>query len=60
MKLAIVPNEVRDMINERLDAAILANPGSEQAREILYHQLLGFFDDYGYLPEFHLEKIENG
>lgn len=52
----IVPNELRDAINAKLDAAIRDYPESEKDRECLYRELLAFYDEHGYLPEFTIEK----
>jgi hypothetical protein len=57
--LVIVPDSLRDAINAKLDEAIAKAPEAEADREILYNHLLGFFDEYGYLPEFELAKRNN-
>jgi hypothetical protein len=50
--IAIVPNSLSDMINTKLDTAFQEIPDAETNREALYHELLQFFDDNGYIPEF--------
>jgi hypothetical protein len=54
--IVIVPNELRDAINAKLDAALSVTPGAEPDREYLYSTLLAFFHEHGYLPEFELHK----
>lgn len=54
--IVIVPNSLRDAINEKLDAAYLEVPEAAIEREFHYHALLDYFNDYGELPEFRLEK----
>lgn len=56
--LVVVPNELRDAINAKLDAAIVEQPGAAADREYLYNCLLGFYAEYGCLPEFELAKRE--
>jgi hypothetical protein len=40
MKYCIVPNELRDAINAKLDTAIAACPDAAKDRDDLYNQLL--------------------
>jgi hypothetical protein len=56
--LVIVPNSLRDAINAKLDAAIAEVPDAEKDREILYGQLLDYFDEHGVVPDFSLAKKE--
>ena len=55
MRTVIVPNELRDAINVKLDAAIAACPDAVKDRDALYHQLLAYFDEHGEIPEFSLQ-----
>lgn len=57
MKMVIVPNELRDAINAKLDAAISKCPDAEQDREALYSQLLAYFDEHGEIPDFDLANV---
>lgn len=59
MKIVIVPNELRDAINQRLDAAFAACPGAEGEvdREHLYQWMLAYYDERGELPEFRIQKV---
>jgi hypothetical protein len=51
--LVIVPNSLRDAINAKLDAAFKDLPKAANAdREIMYSQLVGYFNDYGHIPDF--------
>ena len=58
-KMVIVPNDLRDAINTKLDAAIAElpepdRPFAEKDREFLYSQLLDAFDEHGVIPDFTL------
>ena len=48
--LVIVPNDVSDLINARLDAAIAGVPDAAKDRDNLYRQLLTYFDQHGRVP----------
>jgi hypothetical protein len=54
--MVIVPNDLRDTINAKLDAAFLKCPDAEKDRDVLYQQLLDYFDDMGVIPDFELGK----
>lgn len=56
MRTVIVPNYVADAINKALDKAIAEEPNAAKDREELYQQLLNFFDENGYVPDFSLLK----
>ena len=51
----IVPNEIRDAINTKLDAEIVKHPNAEKERDALYHQLLAYFNEHGVIPDFSLK-----
>lgn len=51
MSVLIVPDSLRHAINAKLDAALADAPDAEKYRDMLYHELLWFFSDHGYLPE---------
>lgn len=55
---AIVPNELEYEINTKLDIAFAKAPRAEKDREIFYHQLLNYFDQHGFLPDFELQKTK--
>ena len=48
----IVPDSLREAIDAKLDAALALVPDAAMDREHLYHELLAFFDEHGYLPDF--------
>ena len=50
----IIPNSLRDAISAKLDAAIAECPAAEEDREVLYEQLLDYFDEHGRIPDFSL------
>lgn len=53
--IVIVPDTLRDTINEKLDAAFGACPRAEKDREHFYIQLLRYFDEHGTIPDFKIE-----
>ena len=59
MSGVIVPNALRDEINKKLDAAIAGCPGAEQDRAEIYQQMLVFYDEHGYVPDFVLTLKED-
>lgn len=56
MSTVIVPDALSHAINAKLDEALAKMPDAATEREALYHQLLSFFNDYGFLPEFTIVK----
>lgn len=59
VKIVIVPDSLRNSINEALDAAIKEQPAAEKDREVLYGHLLDFFDLHGYIPSFSIAKVSD-
>jgi hypothetical protein len=57
--MIITPNTVRDTINEKLDATFETAPEAEKDRNIFYHQLLKYFDEYGVVPDIKLKLKED-
>lgn len=56
MSIVIVPNVLRDAINAKLESAFKDVPEAEKDREILYKQLLVYFNEHGEVPDFSLIK----
>ena len=56
MTLVIVPDSLAAAINAKLDAALAEIPEAAVDRDILYHRLLSFFNEHGYVPEFSIER----
>ena len=56
MKCVIVPDALREAIYSAIDSAIAKHSGAALDRELFYEQLLSFFDEHGYLPDFDLER----
>lgn len=54
--LLIIPDFVKDAINTKLDIAFKEVPEAEKDRDVLYHQLLEYFDEHGEIPDFQLRK----
>lgn len=55
----IVPNSLHDEINAKLDIAIAKVPDAEKDREVLYQQLLEYFDEHGVVPDFELQRRQH-
>ncbi len=49
--IVIVPNTLRDAINAKLDAALLACPEAAAERENFYTALVAYFNEHGVLPD---------
>lgn len=59
MRTVIVHNSLRDLLYQRIDAALAGLPKDAQAgREELYRQLLTYYDEHGRVPEFTIEHCE--
>jgi len=56
MRMVIVPNELRDAINAKLDTAIADCPDAAKDRDALFKQLLAYYDEHGEVPDFDLAK----
>ena len=56
--IMIVPDELKSAINKKIDEAIAENPKAETAREYFFAELLKFYDEKGYIPEFKINKAE--
>jgi len=58
MSIIIVPNELRDAINKKLDEAIVTctEKITTENREFFYRELLAYFDEHGIIPDFSLVK----
>ena len=54
----IIPNELRDKINKKLDEAIKKVPAAEKNREYLYNSLLTYYNEHGIVPDFDLKKAQ--
>lgn len=52
--LVIVPNELRDQIYAKIDAALIDAPEAAADRDHYYQELLAFFNENGYIPDFSL------
>lgn len=57
--IAVIPNTLSHTINAKLDAAIAKVPEAAKSREVLYQQLLEYFDEHGIIPDFELHKLPN-
>jgi hypothetical protein len=54
----VVPDALYNAIHKRLDEEFQKFPDAEKDRDHLYHQILEFFSEHGFLPEFTLEKVQ--
>jgi len=52
----IIPNYLRDEINEKLDEQIVLEPGAEKDRKTLYQQILNYVIEHGVIPSFTLKR----
>lgn len=55
----VIPNSLRDEINRRLDEQIALAPDAEADREVLYNQLVHYFNENGVIPDFSLVKKDD-
>lgn len=51
----IVPDTLHDRVTAALDAEIAKWPDAEKDRDVLHQQIITFFHQHGYVPEFSLE-----
>lgn len=51
----IVFNELRDAIQSAIDKALNGRPIADDERQGIYESLLGYYDEYGVIPDFSLE-----
>lgn len=56
--LVIVPNSLSDAINAVIDQKLKGRPCDANSREIIYGQVLAYFDEHGHIPEFELTDKE--
>ena len=60
-KIVIVYQQLIDQLNTALDTAYADAPEAAKGeRDIHYNQLLAFVDQYGYVPEFSINKAAMG
>ncbi len=55
-RTVIVPNDLRDAINAKLEVQYALSPNARIDYDIHYAVLLAYFDKHGALPEFELRK----
>lgn len=60
MRVRIIPNDLADAISAKLDAAIAECPDAAGDRDVLYNQLLDYFDEHGVVPDFSLQRNAKG
>lgn len=58
MKVVAVPNELHDAIHKRIIDKLAGRPIKDDERELVYSQLLEYFDRTGVIPDFELQKLE--
>ena len=58
MPLYVVPNDLRDTIYAKVDAALEEAPEATPDREVFYDQLLSYFNQHGVVPDFTLVPRE--
>ena len=57
MSFVIVPKELSDAIYAKIDEQLALIPDADTDREVFYQNLLGFYNEHGYIPEFTLTKV---
>lgn len=55
----VVPDDLYDAIQAKLDDAFKDCPGATKDRDFLYHELLNYYNEHGIIPDFSLVKSEN-
>ena len=55
-RIVIVPDELYEALQSRLDAEIAKVPDAAKDRDHLYRQLLAYVDEHGKIPDFSLER----
>lgn len=56
MPIVVIPDYIYNEITRKLDAAIEAHPDAEPDREFLRSEVVTFFCEHGYVPNFDLGK----
>jgi len=56
MKVYIVPNEVSEAINKKLNDAFREIEISSDERQVHFDTLLEYFNDHGIIPDFKVTK----
>lgn len=59
MSFVIVPNVLSRAIYAKIDAELRRVPDAAPNREAFYRQLVAFYNEHGYVPEFSLEKLND-
>ncbi|MBT9170263.1 MAG: hypothetical protein DDT18_00602 [Actinobacteria bacterium] len=55
--IVIVQNALRDVINTKLNDAFTKVPEAEKYRKVFFQELLEYYDDYGVIPDFEIQKM---
>lgn len=58
MRFVVVPNTLADAINAAIDRELSGRPCDAESREIIFNQVLAYFDEHGRLPDFSLNARE--
>jgi len=58
MRAVVVPNSLRDIIYEKVDAALAPHPHLKDRREEIYYRMLDYYDANGTVPEFTIEPAQ--
>lgn len=54
--ITVVPDVLRDTINDKLTEAYRDMPEAEVGRETHFNALLAYFDEHGTIPDFTIYK----
>lgn len=50
----VVPNDLSDLIHAAITKALGGRPCDDESRDVLYRQLLDYYDEHGVIPDFDL------
>lgn len=56
MSIVVVPNDLRDAIYAAIDKELNGRPCDDADREVIYEQILAYFDEHGRIPDFSLKS----
>lgn len=58
IKMVVIPDALGRAIDAALDKALAETPEASPDRPYFYNELLCFYDEHGYVPEFSLVQKE--
>jgi len=55
----VVPNYVRDAINERMEMSFIKYPLLKAHREEIFNDILAYYDKFGKIPDFEIQPKDS-